>query len=331
LEANVLTIETSLNQQLKAAVTPLFDDTPIFILEDRQLLQWLHEQGVDALPLEIGVLNKLSNRQKRNIVLFSSGESSIAFPLLERHFKGSRLLLVPLFAFDPSLKAASYTIQLMARSDFVGAIRENARWVDILSSTGETLIFQGGNSHFTCALGERIQVMQPRVEPMLLPGEWEAIGPFFEVGMVPDNENIFHPGYVVNGVLEVAGVAIARHRQMPSGLVHLHTEAWRLMQSLIINGQFPLKLELETSRLVKAMAGDLDITEQLRHLSNEKLDLLLVEVAISNNPTLHAHELDWTINSVLNEGARGIHVAVGDGMTGAHIDFICPGVEVINA
>ena len=54
---------------------------------------------------------------------------------------------------------------------------------------------------------------------------------------------------------------------------------------------------------------------------------MLVEMAISNNPGLEASELDWSVNSVLNEGARGIHFAVGDGVTGAHIDFICPGMK----
>lgn len=68
---------------------------------------------------------------------------------------------------------------------------------------------------------------------------------------------------------------------------------------------------------------------EVREFSNPQLELMLVEMAISNNPGLDAYNLDWRVNSVLNEGARGVHFAVGDGVTGAHIDFICPGMEVV--
>ena len=99
---------------------------------------------------------------------------------------------------------------------------------------------------------------------------------------------------------------MARHRHMPEVLVPTHKQAWKFMQGIFSEEGFPLRLTVENSRIIEVMAGGRNITEEVRDFSNKKLDLLLVEMAISNNPSLRADELDWSINSVLNEGAKGL-------------------------
>jgi len=116
---------------------------------------------------------------------------------------------------------------------------------------------------------------------------------------------------------------------MPSALVPLQAEAWGLIESLLKEGAFPLELTIVNSRIERAEAGGRDLTPDLARLSNEKLEITLIEVAVSNNPGVNPTELDWGINSVLNEAAPGIPVAVGEGVTGAHLDFICPGVRLV--
>ncbi|MBO1438790.1 hypothetical protein [Meiothermus sp. CFH 77666] len=148
--------------------------------------------------------------------------------------------------------------------------------------------------------------------------------------MIPDNEDFFHPGYIVNGEVEVPGVAIAHHRIMPNQLTHLPKRAWQLLEGLFKERRFPLKIKIENSQLKEVRSADgTDFTDEIRELSNPQLELILVEMAVSNNPGLDVSNLDWSVNSVLNEGARGVHFAVGDGVTGAHIDFICPNMEAV--
>lgn len=134
----------------------------------------------------------------------------------------------------------------------------------------------------------------------------------------------------MNGEVEIPGVAVAHHRIMSRQLTCLPIRAWQLLGGLIKEGRFPLKIKIESSQLkgVRSVDGA-DFADEIRELSNPQLELILVEMAISNNPGLDASKLDWSVNSVLNEGARGIHFAVGDGVTGAHIDFICPGMEAV--
>lgn len=116
---------------------------------------------------------------------------------------------------------------------------------------------------------------------------------------------------------------------MHDDLLPLATHAWELFQEYRQQGRFPLSLKIENSRVVEVLAGDKDIKEQLTHLTNPKRKLVLTEMAFSTNAEINPQNIDWTKNSQLNEGALGIHVGIGDGLTGAHIDLICPGVELI--
>lgn len=55
---------------------------------------------------------------------------------------------------------------------------------------------------------------------------------------------------------------------------------------------------------------------------------MLTEMAFGTNTGYDASLVDWRYNSQLNEGPVGIHFAVGEGLTGVHIDFVCPGVTL---
>jgi len=56
--------------------------------------------------------------------------------------------------------------------------------------------------------------------------------------------------------------------------------------------------------------------------------LALTEFAVGVNKEI-CNVIDYGVNSQMNEGVEGIHVAIGDGTTGFHIDFLSPAVKVI--
>jgi leucyl aminopeptidase (aminopeptidase T) len=55
--------------------------------------------------------------------------------------------------------------------------------------------------------------------------------------------------------------------------------------------------------------------------------LKLTEFAIGVTEAI-ATSIDYKINSQLNEGISGVHLAIGDGSSGYHIDFLSPAVNV---
>jgi hypothetical protein len=318
----------TLADRLASALTPVFGRSPVFVSDSPELVGWMTDQGCPAYRMTMESLAAIPAKSSGAVVMLPTSDPVISYHALERFFRGGRLLVVPLVAFDPSLDAAKYTLEVLARSNFPLAVSENTEWLRVIASCERPIRFFGNGTDLSCELRERVQLMQPRTELALLPGEWDAVGNYFEVAMIPDNDDFFHPGYVVNGELHASGVAIARHRIMPDHLVPLHEQAWSLMHDLMTQGGFPLRVTIENSRITQALAGGRDIALELLRLSNPKLENMLIEVAVSNNPSLQKGELDWGVNTVMNEGVKGIHVAVGDGVTGAHIDLICAGVEV---
>lgn len=53
----------------------------------------------------------------------------------------------------------------------------------------------------------------------------------------------------------------------------------------------------------------------------------LTEFAIGVNEDIAAF-IDYKVNSQMNEGINGVHLAIGDGSSGFHIDFLSPDVKV---
>jgi hypothetical protein len=146
--------------------------------------------------------------------------------------------------------------------------------------------------------------------------------------MVPDGEDVFHPGFVINGTFCAAGCAIAKHYYMPYDILWKHSQAWELFGSVSCNGESSIEITVKNSKIVSVMLEGKEVVEKVRELSNQNLDCMLVEVAFSTNSGVTPDTIDWAYNSVLNESSIGVHIAVGDGATGAHIDFIAPGVRI---
>lgn len=111
--------------------------------------------------------------------------------------------------------------------------------------------------------------------------------------MVPQAED-FQPSFKVNDILSVPGVAIAHHRHMHDNLLSLPLRAWNLFQEIRSQGLFPLQVKIENSRAVHIRAGERDLTEELKFLTNKSYDLMLTEMAFSTNSSMVSGNIDWT-------------------------------------
>ncbi len=318
----------ALRKQLVEAVTSVFGQMPTFISDSPSLVEWLKSIGCHTY--EFKEVHNLSAEQRENVIAFATNEATIP-PVQEwdTHFRDSRILMIPLLSFDASMEAAIYAVECLSRSTFEAAADANERWLKLLLEREDPMIFRGKGCDFVCEIEQDVYVMGPKTKGLLSSGEWMSIGSFFEVGMVPQPEDI-RPAFIVNGTLSVPGVAVAHHRQMPDDLLQQTVQAWKLFQNLREQKLFPLQMSIENSRMMHVWAGEKDIAEELEYLTNKRRKLVLTEMAFSTNGGIVAEDIDWTKNSQMNEGAIGIHVAIGDGLTGAHIDFICPGVELKN-
>ena len=86
-------------------------------------------------------------------------------------------------------------------------------------------------------------------------------------------------------------------------------------------------IEVSNGTVTKIEIGGTDFTDEMSRLAGKTRGLLVTEFAFGTNHLSDAL-LSWDVNSPLNEGIRGIHLAIGDGDTGIHFDFVCPEAAV---
>jgi hypothetical protein len=269
-----------LKEMLARSLSPVFSNLPFFYSDSPALVEWF--KSLDFLAGDFDVARSLPAEQRENVISFSTDFAAMPpYSEWDDLFRSSRLLVIPLASFDPSMEAARYTVRVLAQSQFELSTSLNAKFLKLLLE---------------------------KEDPFILSGD-DII-----------------PAFTVNGTLNVPGVAVAHHRQMHENLRPLATQAWKLFQDLRNQNRFPLSVRIQDSRIVSVLAGDREITGELEYLTNPLRKLMLTEMAFSTNGSLLPENIDWTCNSQLNEGSLGIHVGIGDGLTGAHVDLICPGV-----
>lgn len=83
---------------------------------------------------------------------------------------------------------------------------------------------------------------------------------------------------------------------------------------------------VKSNRLVSFVVGECDYIRLMERAAGVR-GSGLTEFAVGVNEEASGL-LDYTKNSQLNEGVAGLHIALGDGSTGLHIDLLCPGHDL---
>ncbi|MGF1646455.1 MAG: hypothetical protein ACFCVF_06000 [Kineosporiaceae bacterium] len=316
-----------LGSRLPTALEPVFEgDWPIVATDSRDLLSWLLDEGVEAQ--HFSHLADLTPDERRNVLVVPTTVDGAPDPDRWRElFAESRLLIVPGVAFDPSMEAMRYTLRRLAEASINDAVERNTRVLNAVAQAESVLVTSGGHE-MRCRFDE-VTILRPKIEPELERGEWESIGAYFEVGLVSEPDEFManvKPGFHVDGEFLVNGVSVACHRHVSNDVRAMSTAAWTLLRDVHRDGGFPLRITLDHSVVRSIMTGQgRDLVSDLLPHTNAGLGGVLTELSFSTNSTLRPDGIDWTINSQMNEGALGVHVAIGEGLTGAHVDFIATG------
>lgn len=237
---------------------------------------------------------------------------------LIKAFGKSAVLIIPLLSFESSVNAIDYLARTLRRVDFKAACSANLHLVEALERTVSPIRVLSNQDLLSVELSLSLEVALPKVAPDIGIGEWVSLGQFLELGLVP-NEG--HTAFNVNGKMWCDGMAVAHHRHNLSEARPKAFEAWMILSDVHKRGGFPLELTIDSSRMVSVRTrDDVDILHALLPLTDEVFRGLLTEVAFASINAFP--EPDWTVNSQLNEGAGGSHVALGTGVHAAHIDFV---------
>ncbi|HEY2575431.1 MAG TPA: hypothetical protein VGI74_03905 [Streptosporangiaceae bacterium] len=261
-----------------------------------------------------------------NVVLFL--RHNLVSADLRKRFRQAAVLVVPIASFDQSLEAALYTQKLAMRMDYVSACAQGRYWVDQLTNQGGELVFTTSGTQqpapgadrtdLVCSFSDSLSA-GTWLEPVITPGQWVSVGSICEISMT------FRPApgrpmpYTLNGTAVASGVLVARDPRFTEDGDRRIKAAGELRRELVAAG--PVSLRLENSMLTEVRASGKDFTDAVREATNPDYDLRALELGIGTNESL-LPQVEWQFNSQMNEGAGPVHLGFGEGLTGAHMDFI---------
>lgn len=126
-----------------------------------------------------------------------------------------------------------------------------------------------------------------------------------------------------SGTLKIAGILTVLRKPNPTLPEGLKTSLKWLSDRISEEGAF---LSVEDN-IITSLKVKNEEHIKLLDLAAGSRGLKLTEFAIGVNEAI-ASSIDYKINSQMNEGISGVHLAIGDGSSGYHIDFLSPAVGV---
>ncbi|MFL6137594.1 MAG: hypothetical protein ACJ74O_07320 [Frankiaceae bacterium] len=314
--------------RLRAALSSVFQThDPLFVVGTPTLRDSLAGTGLRTLGLEDFNADPRQAPPGTAVVLVSTdlakSVSDEAWAALER----CRLLSVPISSFGADDDTALYSLQMLAAVDFDDAVAQAFDWMTMLEQAVGTLTIATPDASCALELDDDIGVLQPKLDVETALGEWTTPADYLEMALVAARGSTT-PCHRLNGEYVATGAAVACHRYHWRKVRPMADEAWARLQSYRSSGEFPLRLQLVDSRVTRIRtAGGRDVLHDLLPLVDRDVDTATTELAFATN-SLPPDDIDWRWNTPMNEAACGMHLALGSGLNGAHIDFIEPTATV---
>jgi hypothetical protein len=293
-------------------------EDPVFLTEDQSLVEWLTAYGVEAATFD-QILVRGGDMPPRVVALpLDWGRIPSRRQLLET-LSASSVLWIPLASFSPDLDVARYAVERFAEIDLARAVAMNRKMITRLLLAPEEITFSGPGTALQLRLPDVLQ-LSSRTRLELLPDEHSTIGNYFEVGWSPaDLSGRIDTAMSVSGTLQVDTVLVAKHRDLRGETAVYWEEAAAMAAEM--RKACPLQVSVRDSRIADGFGP---WAEGIDAMSGPEYRGAITEVAFGTG-VLPLDRVDWTLNCQINESAAGIHLGVGNGITGIHFDFISTG------
>ncbi len=226
------------------------------------------------------------------------------------------VLWMPLASFSSDLDTAKYAVERFAEMDLARCVATNRRVITRLLLARDTVRLSGPDTALTVRLPEVLQ-LSSRTRLSLLPDEHSTIGNYFEVALSPtDLSGQVDTELSVSGTFRIDTVLVARHRELRGSRADGFAAATTMADAM--RRACPLQVQVRDNRIVDGLGLWADGIDAM---SGPEYRGAITEVAVGTG-ALPLEHVDWSLNCLVNEGAAGIHIGVGNGLTGMHFDFI---------
>ncbi|HEX2047650.1 MAG TPA: hypothetical protein VHF27_07795 [Acidimicrobiales bacterium] len=244
---------------------------------------------------------------------------------VRKQFSEAAVLVLPIYSFDDDYASILYTLRMVFETDYLDACQNNRDWLDMLANKPDgTLHFTGGNSDLRARLHDNIRA-NTSLDLEIGKGEWVSVADYCEVSVTAPSQSDWLGAFTIDGYAEAVGVLVAEDsRVTPLGKERI-LAAKQLRSELVENG--PVRLVVKEGVLQEAIVAGRDRSKEISEVVNPEYGLHTLELGLGSNPSI-APLVDWQFNSQLNEGVGKVHLGFGEGITGAHMDFIIDQVSV---
>jgi hypothetical protein len=298
-------------------ISAIFDtDDIVFIADDSEVIDWLDGNGFQSKHI-LECENELPNAV---ISICTSWDHFKILGGLSKVSPHCQLISIPQVSFDPSPSAAVYSCMRLLESDFKDVLKSHNVWTETLKRTNSSIKFTGDDTFISCQLSNSIQIAAMDTLK-LAHGNFRSAAEFFELG-IEHSDGQEESCFSVSGTARVSGMLSAQAPTLDPSILHIVDKTNELVQ-LVAKSGYAI-LEVDNNYVTSFLVDGNELVHQLGVYAGGR-GLQITEFAIGFNREIES-SIDWTINSQMNEGIYGIHIGLGDGTTGMHMDLLCPGV-----
>ena len=297
-------------------ISTLFGQEELSIISDSE--DFLRECA--HLGFNTENISEIEKLPKNSIIFsFSNDAAKLTFDIA-KNTKNKKSVFCATQVFEPSLASALYSLKLLLSSNFEHALCTQRSVLNMLNSN-ESFFLSGNDAD------ARVTIF-PHAQPYALLAEdiehdfVQSVAEFFEVHYAHMNPQEPCP-FSFSGTLKIAGILTVLRKPNPTLPEGLKTSLKWLSDRISEDGAF---LSVEDN-IITSLKVKNEEHIKLLDLAAGSRGLKLTEFAIGVNEAI-APSIDYKINSQMNEGISGVHLAIGDGSSGYHIDFLSPAVSV---
>lgn len=312
-----------MKSNILSVLSPLFDsDNICFVVDRKDYFEYI----TDELNLQAKMYSSNMDLPINTVNIQATAENFEQVEKLVRsQNKKVRMLRIPIVVFDNSLENLKYCFARLIEYNFKLMFKLKNNLLTRFSSHNGINIESKNNSIIHCKFDKGLQYKYP--SELILPfNRTRSLAEYLEVSFDynPDIDSDFH----INGTFSFNGMVYAI---IPNS--SLITKYHYDLADQLLNRISKAKncdIQISNSYIKNFKINEIDICTQLSSITGELLKLKVTELAFGFYQPKNFSKINWKLNSQSNEGISGVHIGIGDGSSGVHIDFIYPNSNMID-